>query len=278
MPPEEERKTKIPSTIARLDKIEPQVLVCLNKLQELQDNIKTVQSLNNTNEIQSKIDNLSELLNEMRNEVELDRKINNKKNNSIWIDKLVPLITSVLAILIAGWAAYETRLSVNETHRSTNSQVVIDLIEKYRDPSMLTAMKRLRKWKTKYPNNFDIIFKDYLNDNYIPKDKEEKELLSHIDADRRQVSSFFGLLAFLSRKQLIESDIISDYWSDTGNIFITDIIAPLDAAKAGYRKEEDHMYEHSKAFGKFFNRRNYELFMSSRMIPEKEKVENKNPK
>jgi len=112
---------------------------------------------------------------------------------------------------------------------------------------MLASMKELRAWQQQRPKGFAETFKNLLK-NAGRSDQEEK-LANNLDLDRRRVSHFFHKLEALCEGGVLDEEFVEKEWSYSTYTFISDVIIPMEKAKAEALVETQSMTEEERLAG-----------------------------
>jgi len=164
---------------------------------------------------------------------------------SFWM--AVSSIAACIAALFAGWAALETRNSALEANRATRAAVWLQVLGEYASPEILASMKNLRAWQQQRPNDFAENFKSILNKSN--RTEQEERLANSLDMDRRRVSQFFRKLEVLCQGGILDEEFVSKQWSFSTYPFISDVVMPMEKAKADALLETKSITQEERAAG-----------------------------
>jgi len=156
-------------------------------------------------------------------------------------------IAACVATLFAGWAALETRSSAIEANRATRASVWLQVLGEYGSPEILASMKELRAWQQQRPEDFAETFKVLLNKPNRTVD--EDRLANNLDLDRRRVSQFFRKLEILCQGGILDEGFVGSQWSFSTYTFISDVVMPMEKAKADALAETKSITSEERAVG-----------------------------
>jgi hypothetical protein len=131
---------------------------------------------------------------------------------------LLPLI----GVLIAAGAAIAAWRSARAAEKAVSAQILMQIMDAYSSPEMLSGMIRLNEFKGTYKENFAGIFAKTRVSNYNE--------IKIVDEDRRRFSHHFSKIWRLFESGLVNEKVIKQVATRGQVDFLLEIIEPLEKA------------------------------------------------
>jgi hypothetical protein len=156
-------------------------------------------------------------------------------------------IAAFLAAAFAGWAAWETRMSVLETARATRAQVLLQLATEWGSKEIFTSLQTLRKWaKEQQPLSPRIAFKAL----FLKENKSDTEASTYRDVavSLERVTDFFEKLQLISEQELIDKKLLPSILPcSTYHDIIAKVLIPMTLARVDGQVETKELSASAKA-------------------------------
>lgn len=133
----------------------------------------------------------------------------------MWIIALIGSLGAVGAAL-AAWQ------SAKETQKTALAQILMQIMDAYSSPEMLSGILNLRNWQQQHGSDFSKKFGEMRRSNYSK--------IEQIDKDRRRYSHHFHKINRLLDSGIVNESFVKKVISPGQVDFLLEVIEPLEEA------------------------------------------------
>jgi hypothetical protein len=162
------------------------------------------------------------------------------------IHYITDLVTVIITIA-AAIAAIKSAKSAKRSYEATRTLILKELIDDYKSPQMMYALRRLRDIYKKAKNDKEKLkqlyerqyYKDNLEIENTCLEQKINKVQGTLDFQRRYLAAFYSNLELVDSKKVIPEDYMTSFFKPADYSIIPDILVPMEKMVPTFQGEPE---------------------------------------